>query len=246
MRLLDARQPGDLAFGLEAGADVTALDLVADTQGLRFVLVTPAGRIPVTMPLVGRHNLSNALAAAGVAVALGWPLDAVASGLAAARPLRGRLEPVDVGGGRAVLVDYAHTPDALEKVLVALREAGRGKLIVVFGCGGDKDPGKRPQMGEIAGRLADIPIVTSDNPRSEDPAAIVEAVMVGVRSAGNPHALAIPDRREAIAAAMSIAVEGDTILLAGKGHETEQIFATHRIPFDDREVVQEIARRRKP
>jgi UDP-N-acetylmuramoyl-L-alanyl-D-glutamate--2,6-diaminopimelate ligase len=245
-RLLDVRQPGDLAFGLGAGADITAHDLVADTQGLRFILVAPAGRIPVAMPLVGRHNLSNALAAAGVAMALAWPLEAVAAGLATVRPLPGRLEPVDVGGGRAVFVDYAHTPDALEKVLVALREVGRGKLIVVFGCGGDKDPGKRPQMGEIAGRLADIPIVTSDNPRSEDPAAIVEAVMVGVRAAGNPHALAIPDRREAIAAAMSLAAEGSTVLLAGKGHETEQIFATHRIPFDDREVVQEIVRRRKP
>ncbi|HNX49812.1 MAG TPA: UDP-N-acetylmuramoyl-L-alanyl-D-glutamate--2,6-diaminopimelate ligase [Thermoanaerobaculaceae bacterium] len=244
-RLLHDPRPGDLAFGLAPGSDVTAMDLVADTQGLRFILATPAGTTPVSMPLVGRHNLSNALAAAGVAIALGWSLEAIAKGLSAARPLPGRLEPVDVGGGRSVFVDYAHTPDALEKVLVALREVGRGKLIVVFGCGGDKDAGKRPQMGEIAGRLADIPIVTSDNPRSEDPAAIVAAVMEGVRTAGNPHALAIPDRREAIAAALSLAAEGSTVLLAGKGHETEQIFATHRVPFDDREVVQEMARRRK-
>jgi UDP-N-acetylmuramoyl-L-alanyl-D-glutamate--2,6-diaminopimelate ligase len=145
-----------------------------------------------------------------------------------------------------LFVDYAHTPDALEKVLLALRELRPHRLIAVFGCGGDKDPGKRPLMGEVVGRLADVPIVTSDNPRSESPLAIIEAVLAGVRASGNTHALAIEDRREAIAAALSIATDGDAIVLAGKGHETEQIFADHRIPFDDREIAREVARRRKP
>lgn len=244
-RLAAAPRPGDLRFGFGPAADVTAAETTIDALGLRFTLATPAGRVPVRMRLVGRHNLANALAAAAAAAALGWPLEAIAAGLGEARPLPGRLEPVDVGGGRSVFVDYAHTPDALEKVLAALRELRPARLIAVFGCGGDKDPGKRPLMGEVVGRLADVPIVTSDNPRSEDPLAIIEAVLAGVRRAGNPHALAIADRREAIAAALAMAGEGDAVLLAGKGHETEQIFADRRIPFDDREVAREIGRRRK-
>lgn len=245
-RLAAVFRAGDLRFGLLTQADITATDLDADVSGLRFTLHTPAWSLPIAMRLVGRHNLLNALAAASVAVALDWPSEAVAAGLAAASPLAGRLEPVEVGGGRALFVDYAHTPDALEKVLLALRELRPQRLIAVFGCGGDKDPGKRPLMGEVVGRLADVPIVTSDNPRSEDPRDIIESVLTGVRASGNPHALAIEDRREAIAAALSIAADGDAILLAGKGHETEQIFADHRIPFDDREIAREIARRRKP
>ncbi|HPC83515.1 MAG TPA: UDP-N-acetylmuramoyl-L-alanyl-D-glutamate--2,6-diaminopimelate ligase [Thermoanaerobaculaceae bacterium] len=245
VRLAAAPRPGDLRFGFGPEADVTAESVSADGLGLRFRLETPAGSVPVHMRLVGRHNLANALAAAGVGVALGWPLEAIAAGLHEARPLPGRLEPVEVGGGRTVLVDYAHTPDALEKVLLALRELCPARLIAVFGCGGDKDPGKRPLMGEVAGRLADVPIVTSDNPRSEDPLAIIEAVLAGVRRSGNPRGLAIADRREAIAAALAMAGEGDTVLLAGKGHETEQVFADRRIPFDDREVARELGRRRK-
>jgi len=143
-----------------------------------------------------------------------------------------------------VFVDYAHTPDALEQVLRALREVEERRIVVVFGCGGDRDPGKRAPMGEVVGRLADVPIVTSDNPRSEDPRAIVDAVMDGVRASGNPRALAIPDRREAIAAALSLADERCLVLVAGKGHETEQIFADRTVPFDDRNVIRELARRR--
>lgn len=244
-RLAAAPRPGDLRFGFGSDANVTAACVEADVLGLRFTLSTPAGSVPVRMRLVGRHNLANALAAAGVGIALGWPLEAIAAGLGEARPIPGRLEPVDVGGGRSVFVDYAHTPDALAKVLAALRELRPARLIAVFGCGGDKDPGKRPLMGEVVARLADVPIVTSDNPRSEDPLAIIEAVLVGVRRAGNPRVLAIADRREAITAALAMAGEGDTVLLAGKGHETEQIFADHRIAFDDREVARELGRRRK-
>ncbi|HLE59964.1 MAG TPA: cyanophycin synthetase, partial [Thermoanaerobaculaceae bacterium] len=159
--------------------------------------------------------------------------------------LPGRLEPVAAGTHFPVFVDYAHTPDALEQVLLALREVGEERrLVVVFGCGGDRDPGKRAPMGEVVGRLADVPVITSDNPRSEDPQAIIDAVLDGVRASGNPRALAIPDRREAIGAALSLADERCLVLVAGKGHETEQIFAERSVPFEDRAVIRELGRRR--
>jgi UDP-N-acetylmuramoyl-L-alanyl-D-glutamate--2,6-diaminopimelate ligase len=244
-RLLDEPLPGDLAFGLAGRSTVTARDPRFSVSGTTFALVTPAGEVPVDLPLVGRHNLRNALAAAGVAVALELPLAAIAAGLAGAAPVPGRLEPVPIGGGLPVFVDYAHTPDALEQVLTALREVSDRRLVVVFGCGGDRDPGKRAPMGEVVGRLADVPIVTSDNPRSEDPLAIIAAVMAGVRASGNARALTIPDRREAIAAALAVADDHSLVVIAGKGHETEQIFADRTVPFDDREVVRELARRRR-
>ncbi|MFH1176763.1 MAG: cyanophycin synthetase, partial [Acidobacteriota bacterium] len=162
------------------------------------------------------------------------------------QPLAGRLEIVTVAGGTPVVVDNAQTPYALEQVITALREISGQRLVVVFGCGGDRDPGKRAQMGEVVGRLAEVPIVTTDNPRSEDPQAIIETVMQGVRASGNLRSLAIPDRREAIAAALAIANGGSIVLIAGKGHEREQLFADRTVPFEDRLVVQELARRRRP
>ena len=245
-RLLAEPRAGDLSFGLGPGCLVTASDVAADFQGTSFVLRLPTGERALRLPLVGQHNLRNALAAAAAACALGWPEDAIAGGLEGAAPLPGRLEPVDAGAAFPVFVDYAHTPDALEQVLRALRQVEDRRIVVVFGCGGDRDHGKRAPMGEIVGRLADVPIVTSDNPRSEDPLAIVAAVLEGVRASGNTRALAIPDRREAIAAALSLADERCLLLIAGKGHETEQLFADHAVPFDDRQVVRELARRRKP
>lgn len=245
-RLLAERRPGDLSFGLAAHCDVRAEELSLTLHGSRFRLVTPAGHVPVRLPLVGRHNVRNALAAAATALALDWGLNAAATALAGAAPLPGRLEPVAAGTDFPVFVDYAHTPDALEQVLTALREVGARRIIVVFGCGGDRDPGKRAPMGEVAGRLADVPIVTSDNPRSEHPHAIIEAILEGVRASGNVRALAMEDRREAIAAALAIADAESVVLVAGKGHETEQIFADRRVPFDDRQVIAEVARRRRP
>ena len=244
-RLLAASRPGDLSFGLEGPCSIRAEALSLTVRGSRFRLLTPSGHAQVEMALVGRHNVRNALAAAGVAVALGWGLDAVTQGLGEAVPLPGRLEGVEVGTGYPIFVDYAHTPDALEQVLSTLREVGAKRLIVVFGCGGDRDRGKRAPMGEVVGRLADVPIVTSDNPRSEDPEAIIASVMEGVRASGNPRALAIADRREAITAALAIADPASVVLVAGKGHETEQIFADHRVPFDDRVVIGEVAHRRR-
>jgi UDP-N-acetylmuramoyl-L-alanyl-D-glutamate--2,6-diaminopimelate ligase len=237
-------RPGDLTFGLGPGCQVTASEVSLSLQGTTFRLHTPAGEVPVRIRLVGRHNLRNALAAAAATIALDWPFEAMVRGLEAAEPLAGRLELVAAGTNFPVFVDYAHTPDALQQVLRALTEVEQRRLVVVFGCGGDRDPGKRAPMGEVVGRLADIPIVTSDNPRSEDPQAIIAAVMEGVRASGNPHALAIPDRREAISAALSLANERSMVLVAGKGHETEQEFADHKVPFDDRAVVRELARRR--
>ncbi len=245
-RLAAAPRPGDLTFGLGPGCAVTAADVAPDFEGTSLELRLPAWAGPVRLPLVGRHNVRNALAAAAAGAALGWPGDAIARGLADARPLPGRLEPVNAGTAFPVFVDYAHTPDGLEQVLRALREVGERRLVVVFGCGGDRDPGKRAPMGETVGRLADVPIVTSDNPRTEDPQAIIAQVLEGVRASGNPRALAIPDRREAIAAALSLADERCLILVAGKGHETEQIFADRTVPFDDRAVVRELAQRRRP
>jgi UDP-N-acetylmuramoyl-L-alanyl-D-glutamate--2,6-diaminopimelate ligase len=245
-RLIAEPRPGDISFGFGPGCDVRASALTDDIAGTHFVLHTPAFTTPVRFPLVGRHNVHNALAAAAAAVALGWPAETVVAGLESAQPLPGRLERVDAAVPFPIFVDYAHTPDALERVLSALRELGDRRLVVVFGCGGDRDPGKRAPMGEVVGRLADIPIVTSDNPRSEDPDAIIAQVLAGVRAAGNVRALAIPDRREAIAAALSLADERALVLVAGKGHETEQIFADRTVPFDDRQVVLELAKRRRP
>lgn len=243
--LLAQPRAGDLTFGLAQAHPVTALIYDQSLEGSRFLLQTPVGEGEIFLPLVGRHNVLNALAAAAAAVALGFPFPAIAAGLAGARPVPGRLEPVLAGTPFPIFVDYAHTPDALAKVLGALREVSDRRLIVVFGAGGDKDVGKRFPMGEVVGRLADVPIVTSDNPRSEDPLAIIEAILAGVRRAGNPRALAIPDRREAIAAALAMADARSLVVIAGKGHETVQTFADREVPFDDRQVVRELARRRR-
>ena len=244
-RLAASPRPGDLTFGLGPGRAVTATDTSPSLAGTTFILRTPLGDAPARLPLIGVHNLRNALAAAGCAIALGWGAEAIVRGLESAEPLPGRLEPVAAGTHFPVFVDYAHTPDALEQVLLALREVGeQRRLVVVFGCGGDRDPGKRAPMGEVVGRLADVPIITSDNPRSEDPQAIIDAILDGVRASGNPRALAIPDRREAIGAALSLADERCLVLVAGKGHETEQTFADRSVPFDDRAAIRELARRK--
>lgn len=243
--LLAQPRQGDLTFGLAPGHHVTATITARTLEGSRFTLVTPAGKVDASLPLVGTHNVLNALAAATVGVALEWPLEAIAAGLQQARPVPGRLELVPTNTPYPIFVDYAHTPDALAKVLSALREVSDRRLIVVFGAGGDKDQGKRAPMGEVAGRLADVPIVTSDNPRSEDPQTIIAAVMEGVRRAGNPRALAIPDRREAIGAAVAMADARCLVLIAGKGHETFQTFADRQVPFDDRQVARELAHRRR-
>jgi UDP-N-acetylmuramoyl-L-alanyl-D-glutamate--2,6-diaminopimelate ligase len=224
---------GRVTFGQHPAADVRASGLAMDAAGSRFRLESRWGSAEVALPLLGDFNVANALAAAACALGMGRPIGEVAQRLAAAPQVPGRMERI-AGRPCVVLRDYAHTPDALERALATLRPLTAGKLIVVFGCGGDRDRGKRPIMGRIAAELADLAVVTSDNPRTEDPDAIIHDIEEGMGSV--PH-LRETDRREAIAVALQAAGPDDTVLLAGKGHETYQVIGTEKVPFDEREIV---------
>jgi UDP-N-acetylmuramoyl-L-alanyl-D-glutamate--2,6-diaminopimelate ligase len=223
-----------LTFGLDPAADVRASAVALDAGGSRFHLSGRFGAAEVTLPLLGDFNVSNALAAAATALALERQLDDVVDQLASAPQVPGRMERI-ADSPCIVLRDYSHTPDSLERALRTLRPLTPGRLIVVFGCGGDRDRGKRPLMGRIAGEWSDLPIATSDNPRTEDPDAIIDEVEQGM--VGIPH-LRITDRLAAIHTALNEGRPGDTILLAGKGHETYQVIGTSKVPFDEREIVQ--------
>jgi len=227
--------------GTAADADWRATDVAASLEGTSFRVASPAGSRPVRLRLAGQFNVANALGALAAADALGIDLDTAVAGLEALAGVPGRFERVDAGQPFTVLVDYAHTPDSLDNLLRAARAVTGGRVLVVFGCGGDRDRAKRPMMGEIAGRLADVAVVTSDNPRSEDPEAIVAQVAEGVaRSAGPGGFLVEVDRRTAIRTALAMAAPGDAVLLAGKGHEQGQELAGGRkVPFDDRQVATE-------
>jgi UDP-N-acetylmuramoyl-L-alanyl-D-glutamate--2,6-diaminopimelate ligase len=229
-------------YSIEAQADLRASELRIDSGATHLTLSGMGISLArLRLPLSGRFNASNALAASAAVLLSGASPGPVVSGLASVSSPPGRLERVDLpAGAPRVYVDYAHTPDALERVLAALREtlpAGAGRLVVVFGCGGDRDRGKRALMGRVAGELADRVVVTSDNPRSEDPAGIVEMVAAGV-PAGVELEVEV-DRRAAIRRALRGAREGDVVLVAGKGHEAVQISADGTRPFDDRRVVEE-------
>jgi UDP-N-acetylmuramoyl-L-alanyl-D-glutamate--2,6-diaminopimelate ligase len=220
-------------------ADLRALDLSFDAAGSRFRCSGPEGDVEVSLPLPGRFNVENALCAIAAVNALGISVVDAAAALGEADRVPGRFEPVDEGQPFAVLVDYAHTPDSLSNVLAAARQITAGRVLCVFGAGGDRDRDKRPLMGEIAAALADVAIVTSDNPRSEGPLAIVAEIRDGM-DGGSARIEVEPDRRAAIAQALSAAREGDTVVIAGKGHEQGQEFEGGRkIPFDDREVARE-------
>jgi UDP-N-acetylmuramoyl-L-alanyl-D-glutamate--2,6-diaminopimelate ligase len=218
-----------------AGADVVVSNRVLGEQGITATLETPSGRLEIASPLVGEYNLANIAIAVGMAVAAELPADAIVRGLAGVPGVPGRLERVVNERGVLCLVDYAHTPDALERAIAAVRPYARGKLIVVFGCGGDRDPTKRPLMGEIAARDADLAVVTSDNPRTEDPEAIVAAIVEGMKRAPGRAQHREVDRRAAIRWAAAEARPGDVLLIAGKGHEDYQIIGTTKTHFDDRE-----------
>ena len=224
-----------VTFGEQAG-DVRARDVTLDASGARFELVTPVGAARVRLPLLGRFNVANALGVAAAAVSEGMTPAAVAERLASAPQVPGRMERIATRPV-AILRDYAHTPDALERALEALRPLTPGRVIAVFGAGGDRDRGKRAPMGAAVARLADIAIATSDNPRTEDPARILDDVEQGMQ--GKPHRREV-DRRKAIALALELAREGDTIILAGKGHETYQVIRTDKQPFDERDIVHEL------
>ena len=225
-----------VTYGLAETAEVRAEAVAATAGGSVFRLVAPQGHAQVQLPLLGDFNVPNALAAAAAALTLGIPFETVAARLANAPQVPGRMEKL-TEQPFVVLRDYAHTPDALERALQTLRPRTQGQLIVVFGCGGDRDRGKRPVMGRIAARLADLPVVTSDNPRTEDPEAIITEVEAGMGEA--PHEREV-DRRAAIRRALGAARAGDTVLLAGKGHETYQVIGTEKRPFDEARIVREL------
>ncbi len=232
---LEAAAPRALRYTLgSAVAEVRAEELELGAFGARFRLVTPAGAAAVELPLLGGFNVHNALGAAGAGLALGLGPEEVAGRLRTVPQVPGRLEKI-ADRPCAVLRDYAHSPDALERALSALRPLVAGRLIVVFGAGGDRDRGKRPLMGEVASRLADVAVVTSDNPRTEDPDAIIDAILEGTGEGAE--VVRITDRREAIARALGLAGSEDVVLLAGKGHESYQVLGTETVGFDEREIV---------
>jgi UDP-N-acetylmuramoyl-L-alanyl-D-glutamate--2,6-diaminopimelate ligase len=236
-RLAEELQGHDqlLTFGFADDAELRPEGLDLGPRGARFT----AGGLDLETRLRGRFNVENVLGAVAAARLLGIEDDAIARGVRELRGVPGRFEAVDEGQPFAVLVDYAHTPDSLENVLRTARDLAQNRLICVFGCGGDRDRGKRPLMGSIASELADLAIVTSDNPRSEEPDAIIGEIVAG--AAGEIEVE--PDRREAIARAIDAAQEGDVVVIAGKGHEQGQQFADRTVPFDDRDVAREALRR---
>jgi UDP-N-acetylmuramoyl-L-alanyl-D-glutamate--2,6-diaminopimelate ligase len=222
-----------VTFGLHPASDVRSTGIVLDAAGSRFRIEGCFGAADVSLPLLGDFNVANALAAAACTLGLGMPLPEVAARLSTSPQVPGRMELL-TETPCVVLRDYSHTPDSLERALATLRPLTRGRLVVVFGCGGDRDKGKRPIMGRIAAEGADVAVVTSDNPRTEDPAAIIDEVEQGMGA--TPH-VRIVDRLEAIHTVLRQAHSGDTILLAGKGHETYQVLGTEKVPFDEREIV---------
>ena len=227
-----------ITFGLHPAADVRATHISLNASGSCFLLAGRFGSSEVLLPLLGDFNVSNALAAAATALGLELSLQEVVDRLATAPQVPGRMERIS-DTPCTVLRDYSHTPDSLERALRTLRPLTPGRIILVFGCGGDRDKGKRPLMGRIAADWSDLAIATSDNPRTEDPEAIIDEIERGM--GGAPH-LRIPDRLAAIRAALNEGQAGDTILLAGKGHETYQVIGTRKIDFDEREIVQELVR----
>ncbi|MBL7132977.1 MAG: UDP-N-acetylmuramoyl-L-alanyl-D-glutamate--2,6-diaminopimelate ligase [Phycisphaerae bacterium] len=231
-------------YGLSPAAELWAKIQRIDEKGSRFLIIRRDEQARVATPLIGRHNILNCLAAAAACLELGVELAAVAAGLERITTIRGRLERVPADVPYQVFVDYAHTDEALANVLSSLRPLSQGRIIVVFGCGGDRDRSKRPRMAAAAERLADRIVITSDNPRSEQPRKIIEDIVAGLGECGRAKTNTEIDRRAAIAAAIDQARPGDVVLIAGKGHECEQIVGDERIHFDDVEVALEILSRR--
>lgn len=243
---------GAIRYGLykDSGVDIFPEEFLLTADGIKGRVSTALGVLSFSSPLVGEYNLYNILAAIGAAVALGVDMGAISKGIEALPGVAGRLERFDVGGVRAY-VDYAHTSDALENVLLEINRISGGSVITVFGCGGDRDATKRAPMGEIAARLSTITIITTDNPRDEDPGGIIKDIEAGMKGVERLDAdagsgvrgyMVIPDREEAIKKALSMAKNGDTVLVAGKGHEDYQIVKSQRLHFDDREILRAAAR----
>jgi UDP-N-acetylmuramoyl-L-alanyl-D-glutamate--2,6-diaminopimelate ligase len=230
-------------YGMSERAVIRAVDIETTRHGYRFVVVTPQGRAKIILPLFGKHNIYNALAAIGVGCALEIKLSTIARALKRMPQVPGRLEAVDCGQSFSVFVDYAHTDDALRNVLTALKELPHNRILTVFGCGGNRDTTKRPKMGRVASELSDFCILTSDNPRKEDPRSILAQIQQGMTEQSQYEI--VLDRRTAIARAIGMAQAGDIVLIAGKGHETYQEFADTIVPFEDCEVAREFLRERR-
>jgi UDP-N-acetylmuramoyl-L-alanyl-D-glutamate--2,6-diaminopimelate ligase len=240
-RLLQLPQKRHVTYGISSNAHVKVMNFSQSLTGIRAALMTPRGKLEIESPLIGRANLENILAAIATAEALGVSEETVRQGVADLKSVPGRFERVDEGQPFLVVVDYAHTDDALRNALKTARELTHHRLIVVFGCGGDRDRAKRPLMGEVAGSLSDLAVLTSDNPRTEDPIRIMNDAIVGLQRANKPYLTEV-DRRMAIQKALTEAGEGDVVLIAGKGHETYQVLKDDSIPFDDREVARQVLR----
>jgi UDP-N-acetylmuramoyl-L-alanyl-D-glutamate--2,6-diaminopimelate ligase len=243
--------PGATTFGLLRGRSVYPLEVSMDWEGARFTLHVPGGEIALRTGLTGDYNVSNVMAAVAAAIFLDIPPDAIRAGVERLRSIPGRIEQIPNPRGLHILVDYAHTPEGLDRVLSSLVGLSSGRLITVFGCGGNRDRAKRPEMGRIAALRSDVVVVTSDNPRNEDPDAILSDILPGLREEGfldgsgesrweDGYFVVIPDRKAAIGRALSIARPGDTVAIAGKGHENVQIIGNRNLPFDDRETVRGI------
>lgn len=228
-----------LTYGIEQLAQIKARDLKLGIDRLKFTAITPRGNIEIESPLIGRHNVYNILAAISAAFAEGIDFAHIASGIEACACVPGRLERIDCGQDFLVFIDYAHTEDALKKILGALRALSKNKIILVFGCGGDRDKFKRPKMGKVATESSDFVILTTDNPRSEDPQLIISDIIKGIGKKINNYKVVL-DRFAAIKNALSLAQNRDIVVIAGKGHESSQIFADKTIHFNDREAVKEI------
>ncbi len=236
-----------LSYALDAAADVTAEDIVEGANGQRFTAITPAGRFPVEITQPGRYNVANALAAISVAVALGLPVAAIQRGLAAVTYIPGRMERIDEGQDFTAIVDFAHTPNALERALTVARSLSKGRVIVVFGCAGLRDRSKRPLMGEVAGRLADFTVITAEDPRTEHISTIMHDIAVGLHAAGRREGegyVPIAERAVAIAFAVQMAQPGDVVIVTGKGHEQSMCHGTREYPWDDHVAVREALRAR--
>jgi UDP-N-acetylmuramoyl-L-alanyl-D-glutamate--2,6-diaminopimelate ligase len=233
-----------VTYGLESDADITTKKFQLTFNGLAFTAQTPNGKLQVTSPLVGRINVYNILAAIGAAQALGLSTEIIEAGIRSLESVSGRFQRIDLAQPFFVVVDYAHTDDALENLIRTARELNpKGRIITLFGCGGGKDRTKRPVMGEVTGRLSDLTILSSDNPRTEDPLKIITDIIVGLQKTSGKY-LIEPDREKAIGVAMDEARAGDIVLLAGKGHENYQILADRTLEFDDRNVARQALRER--
>lgn len=240
-RLREGLSGPQYGFSANGAADFSATEIHRAADGVAFRLNTADGAYPVRLNIPGGFSVYNALAALSCLLVLGFDPAAVTTALAAAHGVRGRAELVPCDRGFSVVIDYAHTPDGLENICRTLKECCAGRLITVFGCGGDRDRGKRPKMGRIAAQLSDLLVVTSDNPRSEEPKAIIRDILVGVQEESTPYEV-VENRPQAIRRALELAAPGDTVLLAGKGHETYQVLVHGTVHLDEREVVAEALR----